>query len=109
MGKSITIKFEEKSYVLEYNRLVVGLLEKKGINVEMVINQPVNTIPSLFAGAFYANHKSTKPETINKIFDSLPEKADLTTLLCTMYMETADSLFNEPEEGTSGNATWELN
>lgn len=60
----------------------------------------------LFAGAFIANHKKTKQETIDEMYRSLPDKEGLLTTLITMYNETASTLFDDPDEDDEGNASW---
>jgi len=63
-------------------------------------------LPTLFAGAFLAHHRSTKREVIDKIYESMPNKQELITKLAEMYNEPIAALLDEPED-EEGNVKWE--
>ena len=107
MAKQLTIKNKEgKVYTLEFTRQSVKMMERQGFYPELVTKQPVTYLPELFAGAFLAHHKHTKPEEIEKIYTRLPNKHDLIGHLVEMYNEPMMTLLEEPDEGDEGNMSW---
>ena len=62
-------------------------------------------VPALFSGAFLANHKFVKKETIDEIFSKMTNKTELIGKLAEMYNEPILALVDEPEE-TEGNVDW---
>ena len=108
MSKRIELDFEAKHYVLEFTRATVTTMQRQGFQVDLVPKFIPVHLPTLFAGAFMANHKYVKQEVINKIYDMLPEKVDMVTALVEMYNEPINALLEDPEE-SEGNAVWEKN
>ena len=106
MAKTIDIKFEGVNYTLEFTRKSIEIMERKGFKISDLDDKPVSTFPALFAGAFLAHHKFTKPEIIDKIFDKVPNKDKLIGKLADMYNEPIVAMMDEPEE-SEGNVTWE--
>lgn len=102
--KRMTVKDKyNNEYVLEFTRATVIKVEEK-LNVNEAENAPMTTAMILFEGAFLANHKNVKKETIDEIFYSIPDITKLSEALVAMYAEAFESL-----EGETGNATWETN
>lgn len=107
MAKQITLTSNAgKTYVLEYTRQTVKTMERQGFTPEKVSEQPMTYLPALFAGAFLANHRNVKPDEIDKIYRSLPNKYDLIGKLVELYNEPILTLLNEPDEHDEGNMTW---
>ena len=105
MAKTITLTYEGTKYTLEFTRKTVEQMERQGFNVRDIRNQPVSTLPILFAGSFLAHHKWVKEETIEEIFKKIPNKDDFLEKLAEMYNEPLETMLAEPGED-EGNATW---
>ena len=106
MAKTITFTYQGKEYTLEYNRKTVSQMERRGFDVEAIAAKPVTMFPLLFWGAFQKNHKGTPQETTDEIWKCLSNRESLMNKLITMYGETIDSLFEEPDEN-EGNVSWD--
>lgn len=104
--KQINLTFEGTSYTLEFTRKAIEQMERSGFIVSEVADKPMTNLPTLFAGAFIANHKWVKKDMINKIFDTLKDKQGLIGKLVEMYNEPIEALFNESEEGEENLTEW---
>lgn len=105
MNKKLTFTYDDKEYVLEYTRKTVAEMEKKGFIASEITEKPMTTLPALFAGAFLANHRFVKQETIDTIYSKLTNKEELIGKLAEMYNEPILTLVEEPEEN-AGNVSW---
>lgn len=108
MSKQLTITHKDKEYCLEFNRKSVEIMERKGFVVSDIETKPMTTLPTLFAGAFLAKHRYIKPELVEEIYKTIPNKGDLIGKLAEMYSEPIEALIAEPDEA-EGNATWTTN
>ena len=106
MAKTLTIKYNDSEYTLEFTRKSIEILEKRGFKITDIQEKPVSTLPMLFAGAFIAHHKFAKPEVIEDIFSKLKNKEELLGKLAEMYNEPILAMMDEPEE-SEGNLDWE--
>ena len=106
MAKTLTIKYNETEYTLEFTRRSIELLEKRGFRVAEVQDKPMSTLPAFFAGAFLAHHKFVKPDVVDDIFSKVKNKEELIAKLAEMYNEPILSLMDEPEQ-SEGNVDWE--
>lgn len=106
MAKQIKFKFDGTDYVLEYTRRTVRELEAEGFNTNEIDTKPMTMIPLLVAGAFRKNHRFTKPDTIDKIYQAVPRKDEFVQALAEMYNETVNTLIEEPT-ADEGNVQWE--
>ena len=68
MGKQLSFTYKDNEYCLEYTRKSVEQMERKGFKVSDIMEKPITTLPTLFAGAFLAHHRNIKPEVIDEIF-----------------------------------------
>ena len=103
--KTITVSDEYGNrYTLEYTKNSILRMEKAGFSIDDFDKYPVTMTNLLVQGAFVANHKNTKPETIEKIYDSLKNKEGFLKKLLEMYSEHADKVVDD-----EGNAEWEAN
>lgn len=105
MSKQLHFNYEGRDYTLEFTRKTVEMMEKQGFIAEEVKRKPMSTLPVLFAGAFLANHRFTKPEVVDAIYSKLTNKGDLIGKLVEMYNEPIMTLMDEPEE-SEGNLNW---
>ena len=105
MAKQLRFTYQNKEYVLEYNRRSVESMEKKGFVASDIETKPVTVLPALFAGAFLANHRYVKQEVIDEIYSKMTNKQELIGKLAEMYNEPIMALVDEPDE-SEGNLDW---
>lgn len=105
MNKKIQIEYEGQKYILEYNRQSIELMERQGFSVSDFAKKPMTMLPLAFEGLFYKNHKYLKKSEIDKIFNKLKNKGQLTEAITEMIMECYNSLTEDSDEG---NVEWEI-
>lgn len=105
MAKQLRFTYEGKEFVLEFTRRTVTDMERRGFVASDVETKPMTTLPALFAGAFLANHRFIKQETIDAIFAKMTNKEELIGKLAEMYNEPIMALVEEPAEN-EGNVNW---
>lgn len=108
MANAVTFTYKSVNYTLDFDRNTAVLLEQQGFSVENVYNKPNTYVPMLFYYAFAKHHKHIKRNLVDEIFKAMPKKTELVKALVELYLETSNSLFDEPE-GDEGNLTWEQN
>ena len=101
----IALTFENKEYVLEYNRQSVRQMEGQGFVLDEIASKPVTMIPLLFEGAFIKNCRGVKRKVISDIYDAIGDKTGLLEALMEMYAETLSTL---TEENAEGNVSWAI-
>ena len=105
MSKQLRFTYQEKEYCLEFTRKSVETMERNGFVASDINDKPMTVLPALFKGAFLANHRFVKDETVNEIFSKLTNKGELISKLSEMYNEPIMALVDEPEE-SEGNLDW---
>lgn len=105
MSKQLKFEYNDEEYTLEYNRRSVERMEREGFVVSDIKDKPMTTLPALFQGAFYKNHRFVKKEVIDEIYSKMTNKQDLIGKLAEMYNEPISALVDEPEEN-EGNLSW---
>ena len=108
MANAVTFTYKNVNYILDFDRNTAVLLEQQGFKVENVYEKPNTYIPMLFYYAFAKYHRGIKRNLVDEIYKVMPKKSDLIKALVELYLETGNSLFDEPE-GDEGNLTWEQN
>lgn len=106
MAKQIVITYEDRDYILEYNRRSVRNMEASGFKVDTDL--PVTMILDLFRGAFQMHHRKITPDQVEKIWDAQRGKDKLLTELIAMYTEVISSLMDEGEGEEDENPTWKV-
>lgn len=106
--KDIRITYKGNEYVLEFTRRTVEQMERNGFKIEMVSEQAVIGIPTLFRGAFLANHRFVKQELMDEIYNSISNKVNLISKLAEMYNEPLIALL-DGEEKPEGEQGWTAN
>ena len=101
MQTKISFPYEGKDYYLEFTRKTVKTMEDRGFIASRVAETPMSVLPELFAGAFLANHKYTKREVIDEIFEKMKDKQALVETLAKMYNEPLAALMEECDEGNA--------
>lgn len=105
MSKQLRFTYQDKEYCLEFNRRSVETMEKRGFVASDIQTKPMTTLPTLFAGAFLANHRYIKPEIVDDIYKKMTNKDGLIEKLAEMYNEPIMALIEEPDEA-EGNVDW---
>ena len=109
MNKKIEFNYEGKDYTLEYDRKSIKIMEANGLKINDIAEQPVSMIEILWQGAFLKNHKNEKTETIEKIYEKIPNRSDLNAGLISMFTETYTSLIGDSDEkDDSKNIEWKM-
>lgn len=105
MSKQLKFTFEDKDYTLEFTRKSVEQMERNGFKINDISEKPMLTLPTLFAGAFIANHPFTRRDVIDRIYTHMTNRQELIGKLAEMYNEPLSTLVDEPE-GNEGNLNW---
>ena len=105
MSKQLNFKYNGNEYTLEFTRRTVEQMEREGFVADDIKTKPMTMLPTLFAGAFKANHRLVKREVIDAIYAKMTDKAGLISALAAMYNEPLEALLEEPTE-SSENLTW---
>jgi len=108
MAKRIVFEFEGQEYTLEFTRKSIETMERQGFVASDIVEKPMTTLPTLFAGAFLAHHRYVKKDVVDAIFNRMTNKQELINKLAEMYNEPILALVDEPEED-EGNVIWEAN
>lgn len=109
MAKEIKFTYDGVEYTLGFTRRTVQMLEDQGFDSSKIGSMPATMIPLLFEGAFKAHHRWTKPETIQKIFESIGNKEVLMEKLAEMYYEPINAMMDEEsdaEKKVEWTASW---
>lgn len=102
MSTKINFSFGGNDYCLEYNKRTVKQMEDRGFALTKFMEAPMSTLPELFAGAFLANHKFTKRQVIDDIYDHMSDKQTLINTLTTMYNEPIEALMSDGDDEGNG-------
>lgn len=106
MSKQLRFTYKDKEYCLEFTRRSVEAMERQGFVASDIQNKPMTTLPALFRGAFFANHRFLKPEVIDEIYGKMTDKTELIGKLAEMYNEPIMTLVEDPDENDEGNVSW---
>lgn len=107
MNTKINLTYDGQSYVLEYDRMSIKMLEKAGFQYEAFLEKPLTNIELAFAGAFIKNHPKVQQNVVDNIYQQCGNKQQLIGALSKMINECYETLLSDPEDN-SGNATWEM-
>lgn len=106
MSKTLTIKHENKTYLLEFNRNTALRVEHAGFDVSQVGVKPLTMIPIIVSGAFIMHNPFIKQNEIDSVFKSISNKNEFIMKLVEMYQEAGNTLLEQPDEETGKNSTW---
>ena len=106
MSKQLNFSYKGKDYTLEFNRRAVEQMERNGFIASDITDKPMTTLPTLFRGAFLANHRFIKAELVDEIYSHMTNKTELIGKLAEMYNEPLEALVKDPDEGDEGNVDW---
>lgn len=99
MASKINFTFDGQDYCLEYTKHSVKTMEERGFVPQKILEAPMSNLPELFAGAFLANHKYTRRDVIDKIYEKMTNKQELVNILIEMYNEPIKALTEDTDEG----------
>ena len=109
MAKTITLEYEGNTYTLEFTRNSMKELLDRGFTLEGLSGEKaVIMIPMLFEASFFAHHRYTKPNEIQKIYEAIPDKAGFLDALSQIFSAPYEDLMAAPKE-SAGNAKWGAN
>lgn len=112
MAKTVTFTYKDKDYTLEFTRATIKELEREGFDagsLEEADKRPVESFEKLFEGAFKAHHRRIKKETINAIWNAMPNKMELLQTLAELYASPINAMFDEPDEDSKNVIQWTAN
>lgn len=98
MSKSIKIVHDGKTYTLSYTKRTVQEMERNGFIAEKTDEMTATMIPMLFYGAFLRNHRFTKDNVKEEIWERITDKPGLIAALIDLYNEAMMFLVDEPED-----------
>lgn len=107
MSRKIEFEYEDKKYVLEYNRDAIKIIENQGFNINKFTESPMTMLDLAFKGAFIKNHRNEKNVKVEKIYEDMGDKEELAKVLLEMIQETYDTLFAENKDKTK-NIAWKI-
>ena len=107
MNKKIEFDYNNKHYVLEYDRNSVRLMESQGFSLNELSKKPMLMIPLAFEGLFIKNHRTERKATVDEIYEHFKDKDKLLVTISEMLSETYATL-NGDTEGQEGNIDWEV-
>lgn len=99
MSSTIKFNYENKDYVLEFNRNSIKTMEKQGFNLESFTEQPMTMVEIAFEGAFLKNHSNITKAKVEEIYGLFKNKKALIQQLIVMIQETYSALFDDDENG----------
>lgn len=105
MAKQLNFTYQGTEYCLEFTRKSIETMERNGFVASDINTKPMSTLPTLFAGAFLANHRYTKQNVIDEIFSKMTNRGELIGKLAEMYNEPIMALIDDPDE-KEGNLNW---
>lgn len=95
-----------KTYVLEYDRASVVYAESIGFSPRKAADAPMTATMTLFRAAFHKNHPRVQDDEIDRLFDAVPDKDGLYSVLGEMLQETYGTLEVSEDGEDRGNVTW---
>ena len=105
-AKQLVLTHKGKRYTLEYNRNSIRQMERQGFKINYSEGMPMSTVTALFNGAFLMHHRNIDPNTLDALYDTVPNKESFIQKLSEMYSEPMLALVSDPEDN-EGNTTWE--
>ena len=96
--KPIKFEYEGREYTLEFTRDTVRTIERSGFDYHNIDARQMDSICTLFAGAFLAHHRFDKPDVIDKIYAKMPNKDALLERLAMLYALPYQELTSEVDE-----------
>ncbi|MBP3883594.1 MAG: DUF5055 domain-containing protein [Olsenella sp.] len=108
--KSIVLSYDGKDYELEFDRASAEKAERMyGFRInELMGSVQITTIKNMFTAAFAKNHPKVPQSLINEIYNRTSDKVDLYQALVSMYLETAQSVLDDPEVDEGKAASWKV-
>jgi len=108
MSKKIEFEYEDKKYILEYNRDAIKIMEKQGFDLNSFTEKPMLMLDIAFQGAFIKNHRTIKTVKVEEIYTIMEDKEKLAKTLLEMIQETYETLFETKEDENGKNIGWKI-
>lgn len=108
MAKQLTYTYEDKEYILEFNRETVCEVANRGVTDAMItmensVYDAMAAVPIIWECAFLMHHPSTSKELIQKMYEKMDkgEQGELMEALVELYYEPLNDTLNK-----KGNVKW---
>lgn len=108
MSKTMEFSYDGKEYKLEFTKRTVKQMADEGFVLNEISDKPM-LLMDLFRGAFLANHRSTKRDVIEEIYQHMPNKDKLIEKLAEMYNDPLEGLMEEPSQDDAKKVSWVTN
>ena len=112
MATTITLSYDDKEYVLEFNRNSVKQMEQNGFVLSQLSDKPLTMVPLLVYGAFAKNHKNVKRALMDEIYEHVTDKIGdgegFIETLVEMYAETVNTLTDNASVDEGNAAVWKV-
>lgn len=114
MSTKINISYQNKDYLLEFNRTTAKQIEDQGFVLDQLTDKPATMIPLLVYGAFMKNNRGIKRQLVDEIYDNLIGKVGkdgeegFINILGEMYAETVNTLMDDAPVDEGNAATWSV-
>ena len=96
----LKMTYNGADYYMEFDRATAEATEKElGVSVSDLTAMRITVFPSLFHGSLLKHHPNMKQKTVDMLFEKLAGKRELYAKLVEMYVETIQTLLDEPAEG----------
>ncbi|HIS12712.1 MAG TPA: DUF5055 domain-containing protein [Candidatus Onthocola stercoravium] len=110
MSKQIKLNYDNKEYILEYNRKAVSDIETLGFSMSELRNKPATMIPLMVQGAFLMHHAKIRMDEVTEIYNSINDKSKFINAISDMINDCYQSLLSEDSENKDNgkNVSWEI-
>lgn len=96
----LKMTYNGTDYYMEFDRATAETTEKElGVSIGDLTTTRITVFPSLFHGSLLKHHPNIKPRTVDMLFEKLSGKRELYAKLVGMYVDTVQTLLEDPAEG----------
>lgn len=106
-AKSIKLEYKGETYILEYSRRAVTVMEDQGFRISDIDDKPMTSLLLLFKGAFIKNHRTISETLVEEIYDHCGDTQKLISSLMEMYMQTFEGVRTDGDDD-SKNVNWTI-
>lgn len=97
---NVRFTYDGVNYELGFNRRTAKMLQDLGFKRDELVDKSFTMVPMLFHTSFAMNHKGTKVQTMDEIYEKIPESKRDKVLanLLKSYLQTQTTLFGGGDE-----------
>ena len=104
-AKSIKIEYKGETYILEYSKRAITIMEDNGFRLSDIDDKPMTSLLLLFKGAFIKNHRTVSEALVEEIYDHCPDAEKMVSALMEMYMQAFEGVRTEDDDSKKANWT----